>query len=316
MTMNRYLLAFEVCINLLQRLGLQRAIPIGRGLGRLMFLSLPQRRRWASQAIEQRLGTTRKRAVQLAKSSFLHAGQSFMEHLFTREFDYRFMHDHVEVASPKSFYPWVETNRPIVGVTGHFGAWELLAGVLNLHFQSRPAQIVVRQPKNETMSRIMTRFRQGSRIEVVHRDQAASKVLSNLRKNGITAFLVDQNTGRSKAVFLPFLGRYAAVNMGPALLAIRAKALVWPIFLLRNGNQQYTLEAHPPLDTLNLKAASLEDKITEVATFYTQAVEQMVLRYPEQWFWMHRRWKKRPKWEDATAKKSCRSCKGDSAMRR
>jgi KDO2-lipid IV(A) lauroyltransferase len=287
-----------------QRLGLKRAIHLGRILGRLMFLGLPQRRRWATQAIEHRLGTTRERAVQLAKSSFLHAGQSFVEHLFTREIDHRFMHSHVAVPAPKSFFPWIEAQRPIVAVTGHFGAWELLAGVLNLHFQSRPAQIVVRQPKNETMSRIMTRFRQGSGVEVIHRDEAATKVLSNLRKNGITAFLVDQNTGRSKAVFLPFLGRYAAVNMGPALLAIRAKALVWPIFLLRNGKQQYRLDAHPPLDTLHLQAASLQDKITEVATFYTQAVEGMVRKYPEQWFWMHRRWKKRPKWEAATAKKS------------
>ena len=262
-----------------------------------MFLGLPQRRRWATQAIEHRLGTNKNRAKLLAKASFSHAGQSFMEHLFTREIDHRFMHTHVEVPAPKSFFPWIEAQRPIVAVTGHFGAWELLAGVLNLHFQSRPAQIVVRQPKNEMMSGIMTRFRQGSGVKVIHRDEAATKVLSNLRQNGITAFLVDQNTGRSKAVFLPFLGRYAAVNMGPALLAIRAKALVWPIFLLRSGKQQYTLESHPPLDTLNLRAASLGEKVSEVATFYTQAVEQMVLRYPEQWFWMHRRWKKRPKWE-------------------
>ena len=290
-------LASESLIALLQSLGLRRAPLLGKAVGHMMWAALPQRRKWARLAIEQHMHLSNHRAGQLARASFLHSGQSFMEHFFSREVDYRFMRDQVHIPRPECFYPWLEAKRPLVAVTGHLGAWELLAGLLNLHFRQRPAQIVVRQPKDEAMSRLMTRFRQGSGVDVVHRDQAASKVLSNLRKKGITAFLVDQNTGRSKAVFLPFLGRYAAVNMGPALLAIRAKALVWPIFLLRDGKQQYTLEAHPPLDTLHLQAAALQDKITEVATFYTRAVEDMVCKYPEQWFWMHRRWKKRPKWE-------------------
>ena len=91
------------------------------------------------------------------------------------------------------------------------------------------------------------------------------------------------------AVCLPFLGAEAAVNKGPAVLAIRAKALVWPIALIRDGDR-YRIIIEEPLDTALLEGDA-EEKALAVAAFYTEANERMVRRAPDQWFWMHNRWK-------------------------
>jgi KDO2-lipid IV(A) lauroyltransferase len=110
----------------------------------------------------------------------------------------------------------------------------------------------------------------------------------------MTAFLVDHNCSREEAVFLPFLGKTAAVNMGPALLALRSKALVLPVFLLREEGMQYRFQVGEALDTATL-TGTREEKIRAIARFYTRAVEHMVHERPEQWFWMHKRWKTRPR---------------------
>lgn len=287
---------YEVISVLAQNLSIKNISKAGRVLGYLMWYSLPGRKKIATQAISLHLQKDQKQTKFLAKSNFQHTGRSFLELFFTRKIDYRFMQTNVFIPHPENFYPMLEFNRPIVATTAHLGSWELLAGILNLHFQNRPSQIVVRQPKDIYLSQTMTHFRQSNRVEIVHQDQASVKVLRCLRMNGITAFLVDHNCGRSKAVFLPFFKKFAAVNMGPALLAIRARALIWPIFLLRNGNTDYILQAYQPLDTMTLKG-SLQDKINYAAQFYTKTVEDAVRLYPDQWFWMHKRWKTQPKSE-------------------
>ncbi len=119
----------------------------------------------------------------------------------------------------------------------------------------------------------------------------SSSAYSN--QGGIACFLVDHNTMRRESVFLPFIGETAAVNMGPAMLALRAKALIFPIFLRREPGGTYLLRMEDPLDTALLQGP-LAKRVREAAAFYTKAMEKQVLDAPEQWFWMHRRWKTRP----------------------
>ncbi len=264
-------------------------------LGRIMWLVLPGRRRTALHAIEHHLGLPPQQASNLARSNFRHTGQSFLEIMHTRKMDHRFMRNRVRIEGKESLERVIRLQRPVVGVTGHLGAWELLSGLLALYFHNRSAQIVVRQPNDPMLRDLMTHYRQWSNVEIVSRKLAAPKVQSNLKKNGISAFLVDHNCGRSQAVFLPFLREYAAVNMGPALLALRSRAVVWPVFMLREG-ADYVVHCREPLDTRTLEG-TLRERMNQVAKFYTREVEAMVRRYPEQWFWMHKRWKTRPGWE-------------------
>lgn len=270
-------------------------------LGRLLWILLPGRRRTAQEALKHHLGYSRAKSKEIARRNFEQTGRSFLETLHSRKVDYRFMQNRARIEEPERLESVINTKRPIVAITGHLGAWELLSGFIALFFPQRPCQIVVRHPKNVALKEMMIHFRAKNNVEIVSSKQAAPRVRSCLGKKGLSGFLVDHNTKRSQSVFLPFLREYAAVNMGPALLALRSKAIVWPIFMVREGDG-YVIRNREPLDTQALEG-SLREKVNQVATFYTQEVETMVHKYPEQWFWMHRRWKTRPEWEKATTKK-------------
>ncbi|MCF8106059.1 MAG: acyltransferase, partial [Desulfohalobiaceae bacterium] len=280
----------ELASSFLIRLSPGRIRKIGRAGGRIMWHVLPSRRKIAARAIRHNLETGDEQAHRLAKSSFRHSGLSFAELFLNRKIDHRFLRACIEIEEPALLFETLQAPGPVVIASGHLGAWELLPGVFALIRGKKQCQIVVRYPKSRALSRLLDHFRKHQGIAMVHKEQASSKVLRNLKENGLSGFLVDQNCGRSKAVFLPFLKRTAAVNKGPALLALRSRALVLPVFLVRETDEKYRLITRPFLDTRSL-SGSKEEQTRQVARFYTRAVEEMVRRYPEQWFWMHRRWK-------------------------
>jgi len=277
-----------------------RAAAAGRLLGAAMWQALPSRRRLAAQTIAERLGLPGDEAEALARASFVHTARSFLEIFCLDRVDARFMSERLTIRDPEIFRSWRESERPGVVATAHLGAWELMGGIAGRLIQDRPKMVVVRRPKDLALHRTMLRLRSRADLEIVEHRNAAFKVLKGLRRGGMAAFLVDHNASREEAVFLPFLGRTAAVNAGPALLAVRAKALVWPAFLLREEGRpaRYILRMEPPLDTAALDGER-QERIAAAAGFYTRAVERAVRACPAQWFWMHKRWKTRPSEEGA-----------------
>lgn len=274
-------------------LSLEQLQQCGMMLGSAMWTCLPARRRETIQCVRERLGLDHRRAASLAKSSFQHSAQAFLEIFYTRGMDYRFLDGRVEYENRELFDRMCSSSRPVVGVTAHIGSWELTGGVIGEGTAGRGCQVVVRLPKDQDLAQIMMHMRsRPSIIPLPHRD-AASLALAYLRQGGISGFLVDHNCQQAEAAFFPFLGKIAAVNKGPAILALRAKAEVWPFFLLRLPHGRFRAVTLPPLDTRDL-SGDRQGRIMEICRFYTGVVEQMVLRYPEQWFWMHRRWKTQP----------------------
>lgn len=261
---------------------------LGSGFGRLMWTCLPWRRHLATGNIVRHLNVPGDKARAIARQSFCHTGRSFAEILLT----HRFGPDspRLRFAQPDLWKALGSSTRPGVVSTAHMGAWELLASLMGrIYAPPRPRMVVVRRYPDPAVQAFITARREaGGGTMIGHRTVAAA-VLKALRQNGLVGFLVDHHALRSEALFLPFLGEDAAVNMGPALLAVRAGALIWPCFLLRDG-QDYVLHQEEPLDTVTL-TGSREEKVRTAALFYTGAVERIVRAHPEQWFWMHNRWK-------------------------
>jgi len=279
-----------------QRLPIRYIHILGQALGQAMWFLLPKRRRLAIAAISQHLNLDSKQAREMAHSNFLNIGCSFFELFLNRKIDFRFINDHFSIFQPEVLSYIISVDRPIVAITAHLGAWEILASILWLYFPDRASQIVIQKNKNHSLDQFIVHYRQHAGVNILYNKQSSRKIMRGLKSNGISAFLVDHNCGRRKAFFLPFLKEYAAVNMGPAFLAVASQALIWPIFLLREANQKYRLHIQKPLDTKELEGNN-EEKMVQATSFYNKTVEEMVLTYPEQWFWMHKRWKTRPKSE-------------------
>lgn len=284
---------FETLSGMGQKLDFESTWNFGGVLGTMLWATLPGRRTETIDAVYARLGKPLPIAEAIAKQSFAHNSRSFLEIFCNRRIDHRFYHDQLTFQNPEQLADIQAADRPVVAVTAHLGSWELLVGLFNFFFPQRGAQVVVRKQRNPALDTMIHRLRSRPGVDIVPHRNATRKVLKNLSRKGVTAFLVDHNCSRDEAVFLPFLGKTAAVNLGPALLALRSEALVWPVFLLRRGKGRYEFVSHKPLDTKTLKG-DRRTQVENIARFYTQAVAERVRSDPEQWFWMHRRWKTQP----------------------
>lgn len=275
-------------LRLARALGFKGIYRLGGLLGDLAWFCLPARRRYTLNAVRERLGKGPAEARRIARESFRHSLRAFLELALARDFTPE--GNPLLAPLPALFRDIQREERAVVAFTGHLGGWELLAGILEGLRPLRQQVLVVRDQKNRAANALIHSLRGGPLVKVVGHRNASAEVLSVLRAGGTTAFLVDHNTRRREAVFLPFLGREAAVNLGPAMLALRAKAMLYAVFLIRKPGPTYEIFAAGPLDSATLEG-SVAEKTRRIAEFYTRTTEDFVRRYPEQWFWMHRRWK-------------------------
>lgn len=262
-------------------------------LGLILWQCMPGRRRETIQRIQKHLEVPEEEARRIARASFSNNAMSFLEIFLLPKFDGLNDPRLRPSEGKKRWEELLELDRPVVFALAHLGSWELLATLLG----NRSLFTIMRQHKDPAMNQLIHELRgvKGA-ILLDHRNASASS-LALLRQNAIGTFLVDHNCSVSEAVFLPFLGQVAAVNKGPALLAVRTKAVVCAGFMERHKDATYTIHVYEKsLDTALLEG-TIADKIQVTAEFYNQAVEQLVREKPEQWFWMHRRWKTRPKGE-------------------
>jgi KDO2-lipid IV(A) lauroyltransferase len=182
-------------------------------------------------------------------------------------------------------------KRGVIFLTGHLGVWELHSfGWSALEY---PLSFLVRPLDNprveEMIEAIRTRF--GNRA--IDKQSAARQSLRVLREGGTLGILSDLNTQTREGVFVPFFGKLACTTAGIATLALKTDAVVIPTCAVWNPKRKrYFFHGDPPVE---LVRTGDHDKDIEVNTAnFAAAVERMVRLYPDQWLWIHKRWKTRP----------------------
>ena len=183
----------------------------------------------------------------------------------------------------------VKTGNGVLVLTAHIGNWELL--IMLAAMIGFPMSAIYRPLDFEPLDRffITLRSRFGARMHPKAR--AMRKVLRSLKEKELVGILLDQNTGVQAGVFADFFGKPACTNKGLALLARETQASVIPAFLVREGDGfRAEFGSMIPL----IKTADKAKDIEANTARYNQVLEAFIRRYPEQWFWVHRRWKTRP----------------------
>jgi KDO2-lipid IV(A) lauroyltransferase len=185
-------------------------------------------------------------------------------------------------------------RRGIIFLTGHIGPWELLSfGWSALEY---PISFLVRPIDNprieEMIEAIRTRF--GNRA--IDKKSAARQALRVLREGGTLGILSDLNTQEYEGVFVPFFGKLACTTAGVAALALKTDAVVIPTCAVWDDKKRrYFFYAGAPIQLK--RTGDYGEEIRINTERFTAAVEQMVRMYPDQWLWIHKRWKTRPKGE-------------------
>lgn len=238
--------------------------------------------------------------VRLARASFRHLGIAAGELLHVWGRPAADANRHVEVVGFEEIERIRAEGRPILLLTGHCGNWELISCANHSHGLGLAAMA---RELGDGLQTIAEDVREHLGSETIARGSRASsrQMLRTLRAGGVLAMLIDQDLSTS-GVFVPFFGRLAHTPPAAAQIALRLGAAVVPCFAERldegaglgSGLGGHRLTFHPALD---LPDPGAPNAIEEATATMTRAIEEQIRRRPEQWVWMHRRWRRRPQVE-------------------
>ncbi|MFZ0662567.1 MAG: lysophospholipid acyltransferase family protein [Acidobacteriaceae bacterium] len=182
-------------------------------------------------------------------------------------------------------------GKGVLIVTGHLGAWELSSYYHSL--MGYPMGIVIRRLDNSRVDRLVNAIRCGHGNRVLNKDDFARGLLAAMRKGETVGILMDTNMTPPQGVFVPFFGREACTASGLARVALKTGAAVLPGFMVwEEAERKYVLRFGEEIP-LTATGDDEADALRNTARF-TGVIENWVRRYPEQWLWVHRRWKTRP----------------------
>ena len=185
---------------------------------------------------------------------------------------------------------WLINNgKGAVMVAGHFGSWELMGAALAQMGYS--ISFLVGEQHNKFVDHMMNDNRRLMGIQIIHMGMAVRGVIRTLRNNGFVALLADQDAHK-EGVFIDFFGKKSSTHQGPAIFALKIGV---PIFFgsairLPRGKMRIEFEL---LRFDHLKDITPEN-VKEVTQAHAAVLEKMIRKYPDHWFWMHRRWKTKP----------------------
>jgi KDO2-lipid IV(A) lauroyltransferase len=272
------------------RLPARPARALGRILGVMAYGVLAGRRRVAHDNLSRvfpDLPEARRRA--LARRCFQELGVTAVECCRLFFGDAAPLLARMRVQGAEHIEAAMAQGRGAFYLTGHFGNWELLAAahVLAGHRLS----VVVRPLDNPRLDDLVARARERSGLRVIPKREAVRGVQAALARGESVGILLDQDAGRG-GVFVPFLGHPASTSRSLAILALKTRAPVVPVFLHRLPDGGHELVVEPAIRLAT--SGDLDADIFENTARFTAALERHVRRHPEQWFWVHRRWKTRP----------------------
>jgi Kdo2-lipid IVA lauroyltransferase/acyltransferase len=284
--------AVWVSVNLLKVLPRGLARWIGAGVGRVGYAALGRLRgvgeRNLQLAFPEKSEAERE---QILRREYRNLGWLLAEFCqmpkYTAESASRF----IRYEGLENYLKARDKGQGVLVLTGHLGAWELSSFYHSL--MGMPMGMVIRRLDNPLVDMFVNRIRCLHGNRVIHKDDFARGLIASMRLGETVGILMDTNMTPPQGVFVPFFGIPACSASGMARVAQKTGAAVVPGFLLWDERErQYVLRFGEEIGTVNTGNTE-EDSVANTAIF-TAVLERYIREYPDQWLWMHRRWKTRP----------------------
>jgi len=194
----------------------------------------------------------------------------------------------------ENFLDGERRGKGVIYLTGHIGAWELSSFAhalygFPLHYMARPLD-------NRPLDSLVNTYRGLSGNLPIYKNEAARVMLKVLKNAGTVGILADQNTMTEEGVFVDFFGKPACTTTGIARVALHTDAAVVPGYAYWDENlRKYRLRFEPPVELI--RTGDLERDVVANTERFAKVIEQIVRTHPDQWVWIHARWKNRPRGE-------------------
>jgi len=282
-------------LQLLERMPEPRALALGAGIGRVWARLGGPRTQVARENLRIAFPhwSEAEREAVLVRS-FENVGRSVAEFALLAKLGPEALRARVRIEGVEHLEAARSASKSggVIAITGHFGSWELLAAAMAAH--GFPFVAVQRPRESPLLDALVERYRRAGGAEFLARGDAARAALRALREGKAVAILYDQDAPRDEGVFVPFFGRLASTRDGPVRIALRTRVPVLPIFLHRVGSgSEHVAQFRAPI-ALVRPDGDVEGAIRENARRMTEAIEQEIVRAPDHWSWIHRRWKTQP----------------------
>jgi KDO2-lipid IV(A) lauroyltransferase len=275
--------------------------PVARGsavlVARLLFVLLPKLRKTANFNLRLAFpdwSDAQRRAV--IRKMLRNLGWMAVEFARFPRYSKENIEQIVILDGHENFLAGRSRGKGVLYLTGHIGAWELSSFAhalygFPLHYMARPLD-------NARLDALVNRYRCRSGNLPIFKNESARVMLKMLRESGTIGILADQNTMPEEGVFVDFFGKTACTTTGLARVALHTGAAVVPGYVVWDENlRKYRLRFEPPLELL--RTGDTERDVFENTQRFAKVIEGIIRKYPDQWVWVHARWKTRPKGEPA-----------------
>jgi Kdo2-lipid IVA lauroyltransferase/acyltransferase len=276
--------------------GLARPLPLpwlrafGRGLGSFVWHLVRFRRDVVLDNLQHAFASE-KTAVEindLGRSFYRNLGMTLMEFLAFPRFGRRHLQEMVTLEGLEHLREITEMGRGGLLVSGHFGNWELFAA--RVASDGVPLSFIVKPQSNEDVDKIQNRIRHQAGIGTIRSGASIKQMVKALRNQELVAMLADQDAG-ADGVFADFMGRRASVFRGPAYFAWKMNIPILPAFIFRQPDGNHVGRFLPLVHSD--PAWTEEEALQHLTRAHVQLLEAAVREAPDQYFWIHRRWKTR-----------------------
>jgi KDO2-lipid IV(A) lauroyltransferase len=262
----------------------------GKGLGTIAYLIPMSRKAVALENIRLSFPRmTEREAKRLLRKIYRHFGQMLFEISHVFRMGPHNVHKYVLFEGQEHLINAMGKKKGVFILTGHFGNWELMCAAVSTQFSN--TAVVARPADFAPMDRVINELRSRFGTEIIPKQKGMRRILTLVKENKLVGVLLDQNVDWYEGAFVPFLGRWACANKGLALLALRTGTPVVPVFAVRQKDGRYRVifEREVELVRTGDKTRDVEDN----TALFTAIIESYVRRYPDHWFWFHKRWKTR-----------------------
>lgn len=178
----------------------------------------------------------------------------------------------------------------LVAIVTHLGSWEMLGAVA---VAQGPVTVVAKAPNDPRMAKLADELRATCGVQVVYQDESPRRLFRALRNKEMLGILPDQDIHRLPGIFSPFFGKLAHTVIAPVTIAQSTKAVLRPYCLVREGRRYRAIWG----ERIDPGAKGDADGLRRATREWTAFLEDNIRKYPEQYMWMHRRWKTRPEGE-------------------
>ncbi|MGM0600384.1 MAG: lysophospholipid acyltransferase family protein [Candidatus Rifleibacteriota bacterium] len=252
----------------------------------IVFDLLQLRREYVINSLQAHLKINRREAIKTARKTYYNFLLNAFEMAGLKYWSKAEILEKISCDSLANLEKALSRKKGAIIVSGHYGLWELVPPWLSI--KGFPVTVVVRRQNNPEADKWMNEMRTKHGALTTDSGYSIRQILKSLRKGHILALMVDQDNGK-QGIFVKFLCSWASAPTGPAQISLKTGAPVVPLVIKPDYKNKHKLKIFEPVFPENFTNTLQGQQL--MTQKYTSLLEQIIKANPEQWFWLHRRWK-------------------------